>query len=653
MVRNYVRTSNRSSYSKEQLMLAIQAVKAGDCSPFQAANDFNIPERTLRRYIAKDEIDFPSHGGRFRTVFSSQLEKELAQYVIEVNNRYFGMTPLQLRKFAYELADKNGLKHSFNNDTKSAGYDWLYSFMRRHPELRLRTPEGTSLSRVMGFNKPQVERFFALLTEVMTKHRFAASRIYNVDETGLPTVPTKLPKVIAVKGVKRVGKVTSGERGKTITCVCCMNASGGFIPPALLFPRKNMRADFIDQAPAETLGLATPSGWMTQEMFVKYLQHFVKFSHSSKEDQVLLILDNHESHVSLEAINFCRDNGIVMLTLPPHGTHKLQPLDVSFFGPMKTYYSRACDEWMVNHPGRAISEAQIGFLLKQCYEKAATIANATKGFAATGIYPMNMSVFNEADFAPALTSERNLVSSTVQDSPHPNQCLERQLHEELAPVQDQIVQALMPQPSQPEDEEMPIPEQFPIDPVLALPNVIAQTLDEIDHSLIALPVEEPQTSAALKATLGQHVLPHTLRPFSVAIREGNAKGRKRKSATVVTGSPHKTELEAIRSEKQAKEIKKQEREARKKQKEVKVKDNKTASIKKCLRNTVSSKKSKGVKERDASNECGYCGFLYGDPLDPLLDDDWVSCSRCAVWLHESCCDGRSPVLCEKCANDKR
>ena len=80
-----------------------------------------------------------------------------------------------------------------------------------------------------------------------------------------------------------------------------------------------MRADFVDQAPAETLGLATLSGKMTQEMFIRYLAHFAKFSHASKKDPVLLIFDNHEFHVSLDAINYCRDNGIVMLTLLPHG----------------------------------------------------------------------------------------------------------------------------------------------------------------------------------------------------------------------------------------------------------------------------------------------------------------------------------------------
>jgi len=67
------------------------------------------------------------------------------------------------------------------------------------------------------------------------KHNFVPSRIFNVDETGVPTVPTKILKMPSAKGVKRVAKVVSAEHGKTITLVCSMNAIGNFIPPAFIF----------------------------------------------------------------------------------------------------------------------------------------------------------------------------------------------------------------------------------------------------------------------------------------------------------------------------------------------------------------------------------------------------------------------------------
>ena len=48
----------------------------------------------------------------------------------------------------------------------------------------------------------------------MDQHKFQAQDIYNLDETGCTTVQ-KPGNVVAPKGVKQVGSVTSAERGGT------------------------------------------------------------------------------------------------------------------------------------------------------------------------------------------------------------------------------------------------------------------------------------------------------------------------------------------------------------------------------------------------------------------------------------------------------
>ena len=56
---------------------------------------------------------------------------------------------------------------------------------------------------------------------------------------------------------------------------------------------------------------------------------------SSKERPVLLILDNVDAHISPTAIDLARENGVVLLTIPPHTSHYLQPLDRTCYGPFK------------------------------------------------------------------------------------------------------------------------------------------------------------------------------------------------------------------------------------------------------------------------------------------------------------------------------
>ena len=54
----------------------------------------------------------------------------------------------------------------------------------------------------------------------------------------------------------------------------------------------------------------------------------------------LLIVDQHGSHVTLEFLILAQDYKIVILALPPHSTHKLQPLDVGLFAPIAQYYGQ-------------------------------------------------------------------------------------------------------------------------------------------------------------------------------------------------------------------------------------------------------------------------------------------------------------------------
>ena len=48
----------------------------------------------------------------------------------------------------------------------------------------------------------------------------------------------------------------------------------------------------------------------------------MKFVDCPKERKVLLIFDGHKTHTKrLELIDYARDNGIVLISLPPHTSH--------------------------------------------------------------------------------------------------------------------------------------------------------------------------------------------------------------------------------------------------------------------------------------------------------------------------------------------
>lgn len=174
--------------------------------------------------------------------------------------------------------------------------------MRRNPQITLRIPEATSIGRVKGFNRPQVKRFYKLLSEQIEKCQIDGTRIYNVDETGIQTSTNKPPKVLSVKGKKQVGIISTTERGQTTTVVCCCNASGSFVPPFMIFARKRMQDRLLDGSPPETGGSCSASGWINGEIYFDWLKFFVGHVRPTTDTKVILLLDNHESHKYYSAL---------------------------------------------------------------------------------------------------------------------------------------------------------------------------------------------------------------------------------------------------------------------------------------------------------------------------------------------------------------
>lgn len=259
----------------------------------------------------------------------------------------------------------------------------------------------------MSFNKQNIDLFFNNLERVLDKYKFSSDRILNIDESGITTV-LQAPKTVAPTGVKQVGQTVSAERGELVTFCGILKASGNTLPPAYVFPRVHFKDTFLAGAPNGSLGLCTRSGWMSQDLFLRVIQHVHNHTESTKENPILIILDNHESHISLDVITFCREKGIVLLTFPPHTSHRLQPLDISVFGPFKNYCKASFNKWLSQNPGMSITIKQIAYLSSTPYDEAFSKKNIVSGFKKAGINPFDRSVFTDADFTSSKPTDQPL-----------------------------------------------------------------------------------------------------------------------------------------------------------------------------------------------------------------------------------------------------
>ena len=143
----------------------------------------------------------------------------------------------------------------------------------------------------------------------------------------------------------------------------------------------------------------SPTGWIKTELFYGWIaNHFAKHV---KQRPVVLLIDGHSTHIDIETSKFCKENDIFLYCLPPHSSHITQPLDVGFFGPLKSNWKIAVAKYRQDHIGDSLSKKQFASVFKEAWIdtiKPRTIINA---FVATGIYPIDKSKIKSIKTAPS------------------------------------------------------------------------------------------------------------------------------------------------------------------------------------------------------------------------------------------------------------
>jgi hypothetical protein len=83
------------------------------------------------------------------------------------------------------------------------------------------------------------------------------------------------------------------------------------------------------------------NSWTTNKIGLWWLKHFDKHTKGRTIGRYrLLILDGYGSHISPEFDQYCIEHLIIVLCMPAHSSHLLQPLDVGCFSVLKRSYGR-------------------------------------------------------------------------------------------------------------------------------------------------------------------------------------------------------------------------------------------------------------------------------------------------------------------------
>ena len=232
------KVSNRSAVRKQwsdvQMEAALKSVIKDGLSQNRAADLHGVPRSTLKDRLSGRFVHGTNPGPQ--SYLSSSEELELAAFLVDAAKMDYGRTRRDVKCLVETHLQINGKKGE--NFTVSNG--WWDRFLKRHPNLSLRSGDSTADVRMDALSKKNLESYFELLKSVYDKYDFYChpEAIYNMDETGVPLEPHP-PKFVARRGQKKVRYRTSGTKGQ-ITVIGCGSATGQVLPPFIIFAAKQL-----------------------------------------------------------------------------------------------------------------------------------------------------------------------------------------------------------------------------------------------------------------------------------------------------------------------------------------------------------------------------------------------------------------------------
>jgi hypothetical protein len=274
------------------------------------------------------------------------------------------------------------------------GRDWVTSFLKRHM-LTLKKGGMMQMARKSVTSDPFViYGYYDLLEKEIDRLqiRDRLECIYNLDETGFPTDPSKA-KTIGTTGVKTV-RLTHGANRENITVLATCCADGTCLDPLIVFKGKKMQSTWVgNEALPDTEYAVTDSGWMTCAVFEDF---FIKFAKKTAGIRpILLIMDGHLSHTSLATVELAIKENISIMKLPPHCTDLLQPLDVGVFAPLKALYDAQLTQFVqATGANQALRKSAFVDMVSAVWRRGLSPDNVKAGFRATGIVPLDRNKYN-------------------------------------------------------------------------------------------------------------------------------------------------------------------------------------------------------------------------------------------------------------------
>ena len=407
---------NSKQYTQDDIYRCLDGIINRKMSISQAAKYYKIPKSTVFSKL-KNGVPVQAKFGP-PSIVSADNEKLIIRWIFFCCDRGFPVTKNLLLDSVKKYIVDQKIANPFTDNRP--GRHWFDAFRKRHPELSPRMVQNLSASRALP-TRERLRSWFNKVEQYLISTNLKdidPSRIMNLEESVFSPCP-KAGYMFARKGSKSVHNVVTGNDKNTISVLFTITGAGEMAPPMISFSYQRLPSVIARKIPDGWSVGNTENGWMTSESFYEYVAN-VLYPWAVKkgiEFPIIIYLDGHTPHVTYLLVKFCMEKNIELISLFPNATHLLQPLDVSFFHPLKVSWKETIDEFRVENGFKLFKKENFAPLLKKSVDKLVVHEIVKNEFATSGLNPLSPELF-----------DYNVVETGTQNSAQQSMSVQHKVH---------------------------------------------------------------------------------------------------------------------------------------------------------------------------------------------------------------------------------
>ncbi len=370
------------------------------------ARQHDLSEFTLRKRLndrQAREIAYIS-----RQKLSVKQEEALAHWVTLMHSWDWSSRVNQVRLMAMKL-----LRAA--EETEELRINWTQRFLFRHSHLISVFSQALNKERATMHDEEVIRNWFQLILNIMKKYDIELKDTYNMNEKSFALRLLSKHRVIC--SIHYSSTLTQNDNREWVSLIECVCADDEVLKAWYIFKEKIHMKVWYEVLKNDHIFLSE-NEWTTNEIELAWLQNCFEPETRArlKERYRLLILDEHASHLTSDAIRFVKKNKIILLCLFSHFIDLLQPLDVEIFHSLTSAYRRELETFTRYDVEYSIDKYDFISLYQKAREIALTSKNIQSAWVKSELFLLNSAIVLQKIFAvikprPVTSSELTIISS--------------------------------------------------------------------------------------------------------------------------------------------------------------------------------------------------------------------------------------------------